>query len=58
MKHSLVILSMILYLAGTSLVHAAQAFCPADGNIVSVIFAEENGDKKDGDEKDPEEDCE
>ena len=58
MKHYLVILSMILYLAGSNLVHAAQGFCPADGSAVSVLLAEENGDKKDGEENDPEDDCE
>ena len=58
MKHYLVILSLILYLAGASLAHAAQGFCPADGSAVSVLLAEENGDKKDGEEKNPEDDCE
>jgi hypothetical protein len=63
MKHHLVILSMIFYLAGTSLSYAAQAFCSPDGSAVSVLLAEENGDKKDGDKKDggeknPEDDCE
>ena len=58
MKHYLVILSLILYLAGVSLVHAAQAFCPADSSAVSVLLAEENGEKKDGDKKKPEDDCE
>jgi len=58
MKHYLVILSMILYLAGSNLVHAAQGFCPADSSAVSVLLAEENGDKKDGEEENPEDDCE
>ena len=59
MKHYLVILSLILYLAGVSLTHAAQAFCPADSSAVSVLLAEENGDKEDGEEKNPEEEeCE
>ena len=58
MKHYLVILSLILYLAGVSLAHAAQAFCPADSSAVSVLLAEEDGDKKDGEEKNPEDDCE
>ena len=58
MKHNLVILSLILYLAGVSLAHAAQAFCPADSSAVSVLLAEEDGDKKDEEEKNPEDDCE
>lgn len=59
MKHYLVILSLILYLAGVSLAHAAQAFCPADSSAVSVLLAEENGDKKDGEKPSPEEEeCE
>ena len=57
MKHYLVILSLILYLAGVSLAHAAQAFCPVDSSAVSVLLAEEDGDKKDGEEKNPEDDC-
>jgi len=58
MKHYLVILSLILYLAGASLAHAAQAFCPADSSAVPVLLAEDNGDKKDGEEENPEDDCE
>ncbi len=58
MKHSLVIFSILLYLAGNSLVHATQAFCPSDSSPISVLFAEEGGDKKDGEETNPEEDCE
>ena len=59
MKHSLVILSVVLYLAGISLAHATQAFCSPDGSFVSVLFAEENGDKKDGEKPSPEEEeCE
>jgi len=57
MKHYLVILSLILYLTGVSLAHAAQTFCPADSSTVSVLLAEENGDKKDGEETNPEDDC-
>lgn len=59
MKLNLVFLSMILYLAGTSLSFAAQAFCSPDSSAVSVILAEENGKKKDGDKPSPEEEeCE
>ena len=59
MKLNLVILSMIFYLAGTSLSYAAQAFCTPDSSAVSVILAEENGEKKDGETTSPEEEeCE
>ena len=59
MKLNLVILSMIFYLAGTSLSYAAQAFCAPDSSAVSVIQAEENGKKKDGETTSPEEEeCE
>ena len=59
MKLNFVILSMIFYLAGTSLSYAAQAFCSPDGSAVSVILAEEDGKKKDGETTSPEEEeCE
>jgi len=58
MKLNFVILSMIIYLAGTSLSYAMQAFCLPDGSAVSVLLAEEDGKKKDGEETDPEEECE
>ena len=59
MKHYLVTLSLILYLAGTSLAYAAQALCPANGSTVSVLLAEEDGKKKDGEQPSPEEEeCE
>ena len=58
MKLNLVILSMLFYLAGTSLSYATQALCSPDGSAVSVLLAEEDGKKKDGEEKNPEEECE
>ena len=59
MKLNLVILSMIFYLAGTSLSYAAQAFCSPDGSAVSVLLAEEEGKKQDGETTSPEEEeCE
>ncbi len=58
MKYAFVILSMIFYLSGTSLSFAAKGFCPADGNAVSILLAKEDDDKKDGEESNPEEDCE
>lgn len=45
MKHHLVILSLLFYLGGTSLGHAAQVFCPSDSGTVSVLLAKEKGDK-------------
>lgn len=58
MKH-FVILSMIIYLAGTSLSYATQAFCSPDSSAVSVLLAEEDGKKKDGEQPSPEEEeCE
>ena len=60
MKHHLVILSLILYLGGVTLAHAASVYCPSDNSTVSVLLAKdkEKGDKKEGEEKNPEEDCE
>jgi hypothetical protein len=59
MKLNLVILSMIFYLAGTSLSYAAQAFCSPDSSAVSVLLAEEDGKKQDEETTSPEEEeCE
>ena len=58
MKHHLVIFSILFYLGGTTVVHAAQIMCPSDSGIVSVLLAKEKGDKKEGEEKNPEDDCE
>jgi hypothetical protein len=58
MKYHLVILSLLFYLGGTTLAHAAQVFCPSDSGTVSVLLAKEKGDKKEGEEKNPEDDCE
>ncbi|MDH3949251.1 MAG: hypothetical protein OEU74_09865 [Gammaproteobacteria bacterium] len=58
MKHHIVILSLLLYLGGMTLAHAAQVFCPSDSSTVSVLFAEEDGKKKDGEEPNPEDECE
>lgn len=58
MKHHLVILSLFLYLGGTTLAYAAPVFCPLDNDTVSVLLAKEKGDKKEGEEKNPEDDCE
>ncbi len=58
MKHHLVILSLILYLGGVTLAHAAPVFCPSDNSSLSGLLAKENGGKKEGEEKNPEDDCE
>ncbi len=59
MKHSFVIFSLIFYLLGIGLGHAAQAYCPSDSSTLSVLLAEEGGDKKDGETSTPEEEeCE
>ena len=59
MKLNFVILSMIFYLASTSLSYATQAFCSPDSNAVSVLLAEEGDKKKDGEKPSPEEEeCE
>ena len=58
MKHHLVIFSILFYLGGMTVVHAAQALCPSDSGAVSVLLAKEKGDKKEGEEKNPEDDCE